>query len=167
MKTYPHHFDYIELIFPGLLLLLIPFLAVSASLSSPQTAEAFHEKGRNFYEERKYSLAIAQYTRAIALDSANAIYYNSRANAYYFQARSAPFSGDRINALELAAADYTQSIQRNPHNAHGYRYRGEVQIQLGNRSAGIEDLHQAALIYQAAGNESNYRSVVEHLRQLQ
>jgi tetratricopeptide (TPR) repeat protein len=165
-KPYPHPVNRVELVFPALLLLLIPLLAVSSTLSSPKTAEAFHQKGRAFYQQHSYALAIAQYSKAIALDPANYMYYNSRANAYYFKADHALSESERINALESAMADYTQAIQYNSRNAHGYRYRGEVKLQLGELQSGLQDLHQAAWVYQSIGNESNYRSVIYRLSQL-
>ena len=79
------------------------------------TAEEYNSRGNTYYDQGKYDLAIADYTRAIQLNPKYNVAYNNRGYAYNNQGK-----------YDLAIADYTKAIQLDPERAYYYNIRGAI-----------------------------------------
>jgi tetratricopeptide (TPR) repeat protein len=88
-------------------------------------------------DEQRLALdrAIADFTQAIRLDSANAAAYKERGDVYYHN----------LYDYDRAIADFTQAIRLDPNNATFYISRGNVHYMLNDERA-ITDYTQAIRI---------------------
>ncbi|KAF3904372.1 hypothetical protein AA313_de0210204 [Arthrobotrys entomopaga] len=75
----------------------------AAAESVPVNAEACKDLGNEYFKQKKYPSAIAEYTKAISADSNNATYFNNRAAAFMS-------NGDYQMALE----DSREAIKLQP-----------------------------------------------------
>lgn len=105
----------------------------TASIAAPETAAAHLERGNAYQELGKAELALADWSRAIELDSGLAEAFTARATHYRVK-------GDAAKALP----DLNQSIQLDP-TVDGYFQRGQVYAALGQWSKAIEDYDRAIL----------------------
>ena len=80
-------------------------------------------------------MAIADYNRAIRLDSNDATYYSNRAVAYYY-------NGD----LDLAIADHNLAIRLDSNNTSWYNKRGDVYYNKGDFDLAIADFEASLRI---------------------
>lgn len=98
---------------------------------------AFDYNYRGFTYDRMdmYEEALADYTRAINLDSTFVMAYNNRGAAY-----------ERLREYEKALADYTMAIEADPTMALAYYNRGNVYSKMKRQLAAIEDYTSALQI---------------------
>jgi tetratricopeptide (TPR) repeat protein len=122
---------------------------VAAQLASgTKLAAVLGDRGDFFRLRQDYRLAIADYSRAIALDPTYYVLFAGRAAAY--------LAG---GSLQNATKDYTTAINlyTSLHSAstwplvHLYEDRGKAFLQFGDRSRASQDLHQALDILTPAG----------------
>ena len=78
----------------------------AAIAQDPENSELYAQRGRLQYEREAYDEAIADFQRALQLDSVNADYHHLLADVYldYFQSRRA------LNVMERAATLYPERI---------------------------------------------------------
>jgi tetratricopeptide (TPR) repeat protein/CHAT domain-containing protein len=76
--------------------------------------------------------SIADYTKAIEIDPANAVTYGSRGYVYYVK-----------QDFDLAIADYTKAIEIDPHDAWTYSNRAEAYRVKGDSDRAIADYTKA------------------------
>ena len=103
------------------------------SISASETAAAHLERGNAYQNLGKADLALADWTRAIDLDSSMAAAFTARATYYRIK-------GD----AEKALPDLNQSIQLDP-SVDGYFQRGQVYAALGQWNKAVEDYDRAIL----------------------
>jgi tetratricopeptide (TPR) repeat protein len=91
---------------------------------TPQTAEAFFERGDEFMENYNFELAIADFTEAIKLAPDNAVFYMKRGHAYF-----------SIKDFDRAINDYNTALRIYPNlvsalygRGYAYAYKGEWEL---------------------------------------
>lgn len=96
------------------------------------TAAGFIKQGQDFYDQTKYSEAIAAYTKAIAADANSAEAYAGRGNA-------------RRAAKDVAGAlaDFSQAIQLDPRSSEAYRGRSMVKRGQNDFNGALADGNKA------------------------
>ncbi|OFY84655.1 MAG: hypothetical protein A3F72_01475 [Bacteroidetes bacterium RIFCSPLOWO2_12_FULL_35_15] len=114
--------------------LLFLFLTFILSINSfGQTSVELNYSGVEKDELKDYKGAIAEYSKAIALNPKYAI-------AYYNRGISKNNLKDYLGAI----ADYTKAIEINPKDAAPYLYRGISKISMNQKANGCLDLRKAA-----------------------
>ncbi|MEH2272757.1 MAG: tetratricopeptide repeat protein, partial [Nostoc sp.] len=68
---------------------------------------------------------------------------------------------------KLAIADFNQALQINPNLADAYGSRGLAEYALGDRKNAINDLEQAASLFQQQGDTLRYKQTQALLQQIQ
>lgn len=151
---------------------VIVFVLLQTAYESivPGHASYYANRGDNYLNSGNYDLAIAEYTRAIELESNSRALYYSRGLAYHqkgdfgnavddfsfvFTLPSNVVVGDAdvyyargqsyedSGKHELAIADFTQFISLQPSNVFGYTNRAVSFESLGQFDEAIEDMEQA------------------------
>ena len=105
-------------------------------------------RGNRHYDAGEYADAIAEYTKAIALDPNSAVTYNNRGYAYA-----------ELGKYAEAIADYTMAIVLDPKDSTAYNNRGYVYNELGKYAEAIADCTQAIALdpkYATAYNHRGY-----------
>jgi Flp pilus assembly protein TadD len=124
---------------------------------SPKYAPAYSNRGNLKVQNRDIEGGLADYNLAIQRDPTEATYHSYRAFLKIL-------SGDRQGAL----ADFNRSIELNPSNAIIYAKRGDHRyFSLKDRTGGIDDLQQAAKLYQQQGNTEQYQKTIARIKQWQ
>ena len=95
-------------------------------------AAAYLNRGLDHLFKEEHTLAIADFSAAIALNPGDAIAYNRRGNAYI-----------DIGEADLAIADFSQAIALDPDFAFAYYCRGNAYLDIGETDLAIADLTQA------------------------
>jgi tetratricopeptide (TPR) repeat protein len=96
--------------------------------SVQETVRTHLDHGRACLDTGKYDDAIADYTKAIALDPNVALAYTNRGLAYY-----------RKGEYERAIADHSKAIAIDPNHANAYYNRGVAYEQKGDKDQAIAD----------------------------
>ena len=73
----------------------------AASPEDKAGAEKFKQAGNAQMSSKSYDLAIESYTKAIALDASNPVYYSNRAAAYSSKGDHSSAVGDAEKAIEV------------------------------------------------------------------
>ncbi|MDB9401354.1 tetratricopeptide repeat protein, partial [Microcystis aeruginosa CS-567/02-A1] len=123
---------------------------------NPAYADAYYNRGLIYKEQKKWELALADFTKVFQITGEYADAYYNRGLIYREQEK-----------WELALADFTKAIQINPELAQAYANIGLVYNQMGNKPKAIENLQQAAQLFQAQGNTADYEGVLNILKDLQ
>lgn len=114
-----------------LFLLILAFILCLTSFS--QTSVDLNFSGVEKDEQKDYKGAIAEYSKAIALNPKYAIAYYNRG-----------ISKNNLKDYQGAIADYTKAIEINPKDAAPYLYRGISKISMNQKDSGCLDLRKAA-----------------------
>jgi tetratricopeptide (TPR) repeat protein len=82
------------------------------------TAQDAFNSGSKHYDDGEYDLAIADFTRAIRLNSRNALYYNWRGLAYFGRAYPHKWDNDAYwrDDWNRAVADFEAALRLEPNN---------------------------------------------------
>ena len=133
--------------------------AIESAKTDAQRATAYADRGATYGEKARYSrvgklitieeynklfeLSMADFSKAIALDSGNADLYYRRGYVYYGRA-GAEMIYDRTPspALKPAKADFSVVVARNPKNAQAWDMLGLTDASLGEWTAAISDFTQ-------------------------
>jgi tetratricopeptide (TPR) repeat protein len=92
-----------------------------------------------------YDEAIANYTKAIELDSTDRTSYNNRGRAF-----------EKLNRLDEAYADFTKVIEIDPTDRNGYHNRGVIYYKKSEYQKAIDDYTKAIEI------DPNFREAYTH-----
>ncbi len=129
-------------------------------------AETHYKKGTKLKDERKYDLAIAEYTKAIELDPNHTSAYFNRGILYLYNAQpdraiadyskvikinpkhalahhNRGIAHDNKNKVELAIADYSKAIELNPQLTSAYYNRADLFRKMGKYDRAIADYDKA------------------------
>jgi len=93
---------------------------------------AYTNRGNAYDDKGEVDRAIADYTKAIALDPNYAIAYTNRGAAYYSKGE-----------VDRAIADFDETIKRNPNYAITYTNRGYAYEKKGDKDQAIADFRKA------------------------
>jgi tetratricopeptide (TPR) repeat protein len=122
----------------------------------PNNGKAYAMRGGIKYQKLNNPQgALADLNRSIQLDPSYANTYLLRGILRY-QALKNP---------QAALADFNRNIQLDPQNANSYVIRGLIYDSLGNRTAGIKNIQQAAKLAKQQGNQKIYQQAVNFLKQ--
>jgi len=137
--------------------------AIEAAKNDAQRAAAYADRGGAYGEKARYSrvqklitieeynklfdLSMADFSKAIALDSGNVDLHYRRGSVYYGRA-GAEMIYDRkpSPALVSAKADFSVVVARNPKNAQAWDMLGLTDASLGEWTAAISDFTQEAAL---------------------
>jgi tetratricopeptide (TPR) repeat protein len=104
-----------------------------------QTAAELNNSGAAFYKSGNYDAAIADFTKAIKLDSKDADYYAWRGLSY-----------SQKRDWNRAISDFTQAIKLEPKNALYYSWRGDANTFKGDLKGTVSDYNRAISDYSEA-----------------
>jgi tetratricopeptide (TPR) repeat protein len=108
-------------------LLLVSFLMITC-LSWAQSATAYFDKAMKKAEAGNHKGAVADYTKAIGMNTHFVEAYQNRGVAKY-----------KLNDLQGALADFTKAIELDTMNSDAFAGRANVSYKLNNYDAAIED----------------------------
>ena len=108
-------------------------------------------RGKDLFVESRFDEAIAEFERAIAIDSSLAEVYLFRGTSYIHK-----------NEYDRAIADLDRAIQLNPNDAMAYSNRGFSQHQMGNHDQAIADFTEAIQINQNFAVAYSNRGFSQH-----
>jgi tetratricopeptide (TPR) repeat protein len=159
---------------------------------SPVTAEEYYNRGNADKKQGNLTQAMADYTKAIEIDSKHAKAYYNRGNIYGKQGNLTQAIADYTKAIEIdskykdayynrannygkqgnlsqAIADYTKAIELDPIYTAAYGNRGIAYQTRGNLQQAIADFNKAIDMnpkYAAAyGNRGNVYQIQGNLKQ--
>jgi len=110
-----------------------------------QSSEQFVLKGDSLFDDKNYSLAIENYSKAIELDTLNAEAYFKRGNIYAKKHKD-----------KKALSDYNLAILLNPNFGEAYIKRSEIKYKLGNFEGGLNDRQKAEVFEVPNSNDKSY-----------
>jgi len=113
-----------------MVLALVAILSLAAF--GPQSADDYYKSGDQKFDKGDMDGAIADYTKAIALNP-------KHASAYFNRALAKRAKGD----LDSALADATKSIELRPKDSDSYNCRGHVKMAQGDLDGAIADFTKA------------------------
>jgi tetratricopeptide (TPR) repeat protein len=116
----------IFLILPFLFFINVPYVVYS------QTVQEYIDSGDAMDELGDYDGAIADYTKAIELNTNHAVAYLNRGTAKY-----------NLGNFAAAIGDYTKAIDLNPNDAVAYYNRGMAKSNLQDYSGTVDDFTSA------------------------
>jgi tetratricopeptide (TPR) repeat protein len=136
---------------------------ISAGADSKMLAIAYGNRGNAHHDKGEYGPAIADYSKAIALDPADAVVYNNRGIAYRAM-------GD----IGSAIADYTRVVELKPRDAIAYnnrgiafRIKGDIDSAIADHTKAIDidpelaiAFNNRGIAYRAKGE--NDRAIADH-----
>ncbi|WP_264534825.1 tetratricopeptide repeat protein [Flavobacterium sp. N1736] len=108
-------------------LLILSFIMITCSAWA-QSATAYFDKAMKKAEAGNTKGAIADYTKAISMNSHFTEAYQNRAVAKY-----------KLNDLQGALADFTKAIELDTMNSDAFTGRANVSYKLMNYDAAVED----------------------------
>jgi len=142
--------------------------AIESAKNDAERAAAYADRGDAYGEKARYSriqklitieeynrlfeLSMADFSKAIALDSGNTDIYYRRGHVYYGRA-GAEMIYDRTPspALTPARADFAVVVARNPKHAGAWDMLGLTDASMGHWTEAIEDFTQEAALDSRAG----------------
>ncbi len=123
---------------------------------NPQLAQAYTNRGTLYSEQKKWELALADFTKAITINPQLAEAYTNRGLLY-----------EELQKWDLALADYNKAIAINPQLAQAYYNRGLLYSKKGDKQKAIQDVQQAAKLFQTQNNTAAYELAMNFLKELQ
>lgn len=99
---------------------------------SPRMANAYLNRGTNYFLVGKHSQAIEDFDRVIEIDPKYAMAYFNRGIAY-----------SNLGNQQQAIRDYGRAIELNPKYAEAYHNRGSIHDRLGDYKRAVEDFDKA------------------------
>jgi tetratricopeptide (TPR) repeat protein len=120
------------LLFVGVLFTLVFVTSITINLLKLNPAEAYFNRGLEYYNNGDFDQAISEYNKVIQLVPNNA-------NAYYNRGLAYAGKGD----LDPAISDYDKAIQLNPDFFEAYINRGNAYFDNGNMDQAISDFDKA------------------------
>ncbi|NEQ16270.1 MAG: tetratricopeptide repeat protein, partial [Moorea sp. SIO3E2] len=123
---------------------------------NPQDAQVRYHRGLVRIELGDYRGAIDDLTKLLQSNPENRDVLIHRGNAYIQM-------GDYRQAIE----DYSRVITLKPNDAQSYRYRATAREKFEDLRGAFEDYQQAANLYFDQQDWTNYRKLLDKLKQLQ
>jgi protein O-mannosyl-transferase len=125
---------------------------------SPHKARPYNGRGLAYYDQGKFTQAISDFDKEIALDPNFAEAYGNRGDVYSDQ-------GEYTQAI----SDFTKAIEINPQFAGVYNNRAGIYLKQNNINQAISDINKAIELYPkfavAYNNLGNIHSTQGHFSQ--
>ena len=136
------------------IVVVIAIAAIAGSLffQSKDNGNAVQEHlaaGQNYYDQKQWEKAIAEFSKAIDLNPNLARAYGSRGDAYSSEGQ-----------FDRAIADYTVAIELDPNNDTAYLNRGNAYDEKGEYNNAIADYTSAITLNPRLEDAYNNRGVV-------
>ena len=106
-----------------------------ASSTRSKKAQLFYDRGNNKYLKGNLKGAISDYTRAINLNSSDAISFNNRCHVKY-----------ELKQYNSALEDCNKAISINDKFPIFYNTRGDLNLALGNKDLACEDYKKSVAL---------------------
>lgn len=116
-----------------------------------KSALLFWRRGSLYHRKENYSMAIADFTKAIAVDSA----FND-GYLYWSRALSREASGDLAGAL----SDFDQAVVINPEKSNFYFFRGVLKYNMKDLSGALTDYNAAIDLWDNYYLARSWRAIV-------
>jgi tetratricopeptide (TPR) repeat protein len=100
--------------------------------ANPHHAFALAHRGRAWYEQHEYEMALVDLDEAIRLDPDHSAWYGSRGMVY-----------ERLGDYDAAIRDYNEALRRDPADAQSYNNRGLAYRAKTDDTRAINDFSQA------------------------
>jgi tetratricopeptide (TPR) repeat protein len=107
-------------------------LLFAFGIALAQTAEDHKNRAEQYYSQKAYDEAIAEYSKAIELKPDYAEAYNCRGDAYYYK-----------GSYDQAIYDYSRTIEINLNNPQPYESRAMAYWQKAEYDRAWVDVHKA------------------------
>ncbi len=120
----------------------------SGAADAKNLGVAYGKRGNAHHDKGEYDRAIADYTKAIAINANDAVIFNNRGIAYRAK-------GDNASAI----ADYTKVIEINPNDAIAFNNRGIAYRAKGDNDSAIADHSKAIAIDPELASAYNNRGI--------
>ena len=112
-------------------------------LMDPPSSEYYEQRGITYWVEKRYALAINDFSAAIELDSNNHVYFGWRGKAY------------RTNRqYEESIQDFDKAIALSPTNLPYYHSRGNAKRSLRRYEEAMDDYRKMTEVEESARNTS-------------
>lgn len=161
----------------------------ASAKATPKTALDYYNRGQEKSQNKEYREAIADYSKAIELDSRFVDAYLKRcemryklgdnqgvlndcyqvfkidprvAKAYYYQGRARYSLGYTTPAIE----SYTSAIAQEPNYPQAHYYRGIAYKESQKKNAAVNDLSRAAELFRQQKNFDAYRRTKKTVSEL-
>ena len=121
---------------------------ISLQPDSSILAKAYTARGSIYANKREYDLALADWTKAIALDPEDAGVYRNRGTAYLFKGE-----------LDKAIQDFNKAIDLEPKDAGVYNNRGLAYTGKSDFDLAIQDFNKAIDLEPENANAYNNRGL--------
>jgi tetratricopeptide (TPR) repeat protein len=128
----------------------------SAISIDPKAAPAYYNRGTVLSQSGKHEAAIVDYKKAIAINPQYAQAHLNLANEL-----------DDLNDVVGAMINYDRAILLKPNYALAYLNRGIMHERAGNRVLAINDLRQAAKLFQSIGQIDRYNRAIKMIKDIQ
>lgn len=125
------------------------------SQSNSTQAQTHFQQASEYFKQRKYDLALAEFNKVIELEPTNELAYLGRATIYLGQ-----------KEWNSALDNFNQAIKFDPKLALAYFGRGVVRLQVEGRDSGVADLKVAAQLFQEQKDTEGYQQVTSILKEL-
>lgn len=112
----------------------------------PTDKIAYHNRGGAFLDVNDADRAIADFTKAIDLDSAYGSAYNNRGYAHL-----------KKGEYDKAIADFTKAIEINPQHGLALNNRAWAHLQIGMTAQALQDIEKSLLLQPDDGRAWNTR----------
>jgi tetratricopeptide (TPR) repeat protein len=156
----------------------------------PRGARELYNQGIDKASQKDYQGALADYTKALEIDSQDANIYYSRALVYVelgdyekaiadytkaidfkYNPASVPYYNRAIahrynQDVQAAIGDFNKSLLLDPNYADAYFDRANAYSSQGEREKAIADYKKSAELYQKKGNTKNYQKALQELKNL-
>jgi tetratricopeptide (TPR) repeat protein len=146
------------ILFVGVLFTLVFITSITINLLKQNPAEAYFNRGLEYYNNGDFDQAISEYNKVIQLVPNNS-------NPYYNRGLAYAGKGD----LDPAISDYDKAIQLNPDFIEAYINRGNAYNDKGDLDQAISDFDQAihlnpdfAMAYYNRGNAYRDMGDLDH-----
>jgi formylglycine-generating enzyme required for sulfatase activity/uncharacterized protein with PIN domain len=106
--------------------------ATASSSSSLQSAQAYFDKGKSYYDNNDFDNAITQFNEAIRLEPNNAEAYFKRGSAYW-----------RKDQIDIAIRDFDNALGLDPNHYWAYMSRGMAYLDKDQYDTAIGDFDTA------------------------
>lgn len=124
---------------------------------NPKFIAAYNNRGSTYFEQGNLKQAINDFTDIIKKAPQNDPIL---ATAYYSRGIARASQNDKLGAI----ADFTKSLEINPHSPDTYFNLGQARFLSGDKQKGIADLEQAAKLYLEQGNKTEYEKVKDQIK---
>jgi tetratricopeptide (TPR) repeat protein/S1-C subfamily serine protease len=128
--------------------------AINKAIELAPRAAWYGNRGTLYYNQQKYELALADFSKAIELNRNDAKAYTNRGNLYSNQQK-----------YELALADYNKAIEINPKLAEAYYNRGILYSNQQKYDLALADSNKVIEINPNDSDAYNRRGLLYYLQQ--